>query len=454
LLILAVLLFIGLIVFGFKTKKLNGLAILKGFLPFVLSMAICGLLAHFGWKLLLKLYPGYGEILHGFTYNGHLYIAFFVAISLAITFWMYHRFYKKERVVNMLIAPLFFWLLICALLAFYLKGGSFFIVPVYFTLAMLFLKIKYKQPNVLALLFLSVPAIFILAPLIQFFPVGLGLKMLLGSAVFTVLIFGLLLPLLVSFRMKKTFASLFLVLGIISLVTAHFQSGFSDERHKPNSLVYLQNADTGESFWVTYDQVLDSWTENYLGDEKVKASDVIDNVAGSKYGTGFSYAVTAPHKTIPEPEIQLIQDSVFNDMRNVTLVIKPNRRVNRMALFADKEAVIKDFVVNGKPFPKKNSNENAIENRRTNILLSYYVSDGDSLEIKYSFQKDQKIPFLIQEMSFDLLEHDSFTIPDRSSSEMPKPFITTDAVILQKTIDIDALSLQSLPQPIEDDGAD
>ncbi len=451
LLIFAVLLFIGLIVYGFKIKKLNGVEVLKGFVPFVFSLAICGLVAHFGWKLLLILYPGYGEILHGFTYNGHLYIAFFVALSLAITFWMYHRFYKKENTVNLLIAPVFFWLVICALLALYLKGGSFFIVPVYFTLVMLFLKLKYKQPNVVVLLLLSVPAIFILAPLIQFFPVGLGLKMLVGSAVFSVLLFGLLLPLLVSFRMKKTFASLFLVLGIISLVTAHFQSGFSDEQHKPNSLVYFQNTDTGASFWVTYDRVLDSWTENYLGDDKLIASEVIENVAGSKYGTGFSYAVVAPDKAIPKPEVKLIQDSIFDDWRNVTLIIKPNRRVNRIALFADKDVVFKEFVVNGMSFPKNDSTGNAIENRNTNILLSYYVSDGDSLEIKYSFQKDQKIPFLVQEMSFDLLEHDRFSIPARSPSEMPKPFITTDAVILQKTIDIDALAPQTLPELIEEE---
>lgn len=451
LLIIAVLLFIGLIVYGFKNKRLKGTEILKGFLPFVLSLAICGLIALYGWKLLLKVYPGYKEILHGFTYNGHLYIAFFVALSLAITFWLYHWFYNKEKAVNLLIAPLFFCLIICALLALYLKGGSFFIVPVYFTLAMLFLRIKYKQPNVLVLLILSVPAIFILAPLIQFFPVGLGLKMVVGSAVFTVLLFGLLLPVLGSFRMKKTFASLFLILAVISLVTAHFQSSFSEERHKPNSLVYFQNADTGESFWVTYDEEMDSWTQNYLGEEKVKASEVIENVAGSKYGTGFSYAVVAPDKSIPGPEIRLIQDSVYNDMRNVTLIIKPNRRVNRLTLFADKDAVFKDFVVNGMPFPKNDSTGNAIENRSTNSLLSYYVSDGDSLEIKYNFHKDQKIPFLIQEMSFDLLEHDSFTIPERSTSEMPKPFITTDAVIIQKTIDIDALKPQTPPELIEEE---
>lgn len=452
-LILAILLFLGLIVYGLKDRKLSVKGMIKGFVPFLMALLLCGLLAHFGWKLLLKIYPGYNEILHGFTYNGHLYIAFFTALSLAITFWVYFRFYNKENSANLLIAPLFFWLLICALLAVYLKGGAFFIVPVYFTLAMLFLRIQYKQPNVLLLLFLCVPAVFILAPLIQFFPVGLGLKMLMGSAVFTVLLFGLLLPLLVSFRMKKTFASLFLIFAVISLVAAHFQSSFSDERHKPNSLVYFYDSDSGESYWVTYDKVLDPWTENYLGESKVDASEVIDNVAGSKYSTGFSYAVAAPDKAIPQPNVTLLKDTISGNNREVVLLIEPQRKVNRIALFADKKAVFNHFEVNGQPFPINESNKNAIENRRTNILLSYYVSDGDSLEIKYRFHKDQNSPFLIQEMSFDLLEHEKFTIPARSSSEMPKPFITTDAVILQKAIDIEKLILQ-MPTEIAEDEFD
>jgi len=440
-LFLVILLFIGLVIYGLSRQKLDRREIFKGFIPFLSSLAVSGLLAFFGWKLLLKIYPGYGEILHGFTYNGHLYIVTFVAFTLALCFSFYGKFHRKERPANLVIAPLFFWMIICTLLAIYLKGGAFFIIPVFFTLVMLFLLIQQNRPNLILLLLLSVPAIFILAPLIQFFPVGLGLKMLVASAAFTVLLFGLLIPVLASFSNKKSFAVLFLLVGFVALISAHFQSGFTDERHKPNSLVYFLDSDSDKAYWVTYDKMMDPWTQNFMGETPLNASEYIENVAGSKYGTGFTYAAVAPAKEILGPDIVLINDVINNDLREVTLLIRPRRHVNRIALFADKEAVFRDFIVNGQSMPKNERTGNAIENRRSNAMLNYYVSDRDSLEIKYSFLKTaQDTPLLLQEMSFDLLENEKFTIPERSDNEMPKPFITTDAIIIQKRIDINALN--------------
>lgn len=439
-LFLAIFLFIGLVIYGLLRQRLDRREIYKGFVPFLSSLAVSGLLAFFGWKLLLKIYPGYAEILHGFTYNGHIYIIAFVAITLAITFSFYGKFHRKERPANLVVAPLFVWMIINTLLAIYLKGGAFFIIPVFFTLLMLFVLIQQKRPSLVLLLIFSVPAVFILAPLIQFFPVGLGLKMLVVSAVFTVLLFGLLIPVLASFSNKKSFAVLFLLLGLVALISAHLQSGFTDERHKPNSLVYFMDTDTEQAYWVTYDKMMDPWTQHFVGESPLKASEVIENVAGSKYGTGFTFAAVAPTKEILQPDIILLKDTTTTDLREITVLIRPRRHVNRIALFADKEAVFKDFIVNGQSIPKNQRTGNAFENRRTNALLNYYVSDRDSLEIKYSFEKTAHIPLLLQEMSFDLLENEQFIIPERANSEMPKPFITTDAIILQKIIDINALN--------------
>ncbi len=449
LLILAILLFIGLVLLGISRQKLNRIEIFKGFIPFLSSLVVSGLLTFFGWKILLKIYPAYGEILHGFTYNGHLYIIAFVALTLAITFSFYGKFHRKERPANLVVAPLFIWMILCTLLAIYLKGGAFFIIPVYFTLAMLFVLIIQERPNLIVLLPLSAPAIFIFSPFIQFFPVGLGLKMLVISAVFTVLLFGLLIPVLASFRKKKSFALLFLLLAFVAFLGAHFESDFSDDRHKPNSLIFLQDADLQKSYWVTYDHLLDSWTKNYLGDSPLDAKEIISNVASSKYGTGFSYAVETQQKELPLPEIKRIKDTIVGDYREVSLLISPQRKVNRLALFADEEAVFKEFEVNGLPLPKNSNTGNAVDKRRSKILLSYYVSDNDSLEVEYSFHKDSKYPITLQEISFDLLEHPQFTIPERKSSEMPKPFITTDAIIYQKVINLD--ELETLQKPEEKD---
>ncbi len=440
-LFLAILLFIGLVVYGLSRQKLDRREILKGFIPFLSSLIVSGLLAFFGWKLLLIIYPGYGEILHGFTYNGHLYIIAFVAFTLALTFSFYGKFHRKERPANLVIAPLFVWMIICTLLAIYLKGGAFFIIPVFFTLAMLFILLRQNQPNLILLLLFCVPAVFILSPLIQSFPVGLGLKMLVISAVFTVLLFGLLIPVLASFSSKKNFAVLFLLLGFVALVSAHFQSDFTDERHKPNSLIYYMDTDSQESYWVTYDKMLDPWTQNFMGDAPLQAADVIENLSGSKYGTGFSFAATAPYKEIQQPDIVLLTDTINGDLREIKLLIRPRRNINRITLFADKEAVFKDFIVNGESLPKNERTGNVYENRRSNVLLNYYVSDSDSLEVQYSHLKDVQIPFTILEMSFDLLESDQFTLPERASNEMPKPFIITDAIILKKEITIDQMDL-------------
>jgi hypothetical protein len=87
-------------------------------------------------KGLLKLYPQYNDLLNGFTYNGHDYIAAFVLLALAITCFFITFFHLKVA-VNHYVAPLFIWLVINGLLAVYLKGAGFLIIPVYFGLFLL-----------------------------------------------------------------------------------------------------------------------------------------------------------------------------------------------------------------------------------------------------------------------------------------------------------------------------
>jgi len=110
-LILVTLLFLFLIIYGLHKRKLSRKVMAKGFVPFLLSLILCGIMGFFGWKLILVLYPQYLEIQQGFTYNGHWYIAFFVFLSLAITFAIYNKFTNKFNEPSYYVAPLLFWLL-------------------------------------------------------------------------------------------------------------------------------------------------------------------------------------------------------------------------------------------------------------------------------------------------------------------------------------------------------
>ena len=289
------------------------------------------------------------------------------------------------------------------------------------------------------LTFLGAPALFLFSPLIQFFPVGLGLKMLVISCVFTVLTFGLLIPVLASYRWKNILAAVCIIIALIFLISAHLTSDFSEERQKPNSLVYYQNADSETAYWATYDNILDEWTQGYLGDTPEAAATYIENSAGSKYNSPYTFATEAPTKSIPSFEIELIQDTVVAGYRSVAFKILPKRNVNRIELYADKEIDFIDFKAND-VLPGSNASEayNGAE-RWHDRLLRYHVIDNEPLTVHYTVSEATPIEFRVLEYSYNLMEHSQFSIDRRPKHTMPKPFVITDAVIVQRSFNIDAL---------------
>ena len=443
-LILAVILFIGLIFYGIKRHNLHWKGIGKGFSAFLLSLITSGVIGYFGWIIIEKLYPHYEEIQHGFKYNGHYYVAFFVLLSIAITLKMYRRFGKGEKVANLAIAPLFLWMLVNTAVFIIIKGAGYFIIPVFFGLISLWILMRQEKPSLILMTLLGAPAIFIFSPLIQFFPVGLGSDHVFISCVFTVLLLGLLVPVFGFYKLKNTLAIVCLLGTVGYFIAAHATSDFSETRQKPNSLVYYLDADEGNSYWATYDKTLDDWTKGYLGESPETASNYVKSVSGSKYNTSYSFASEAPMKEFPMFEAVVKEDSINDVYRNVRFVIKPQRDVNQLSLYADKDIVFRSISYNGKSVPA-DSLGNAYSTRTGNRLLRYYVSKNDSLEVAYSVKKETPVSFIVMEYSYDLLENDLFTISERPKDMMPKPFVVTDAIIIKKTIDI-----ETLPRVVKD----
>lgn len=441
-LILATILFIVLIFYGLSKGKLKGKEMAKGFIPFLLSLATTGIIGYFGWKLLLILYPQYLEIQQGFTYNGHWYIAFFVFLSLAISFAVYKRFTKKPNEPSLYVAPLFFWLLINLAVFIILKGAAFFIIPVFFGLLSFFVMLRQQRPNLLAMALLAVPAIFIFVPLIQFFPVGLGLKMLVISCVFTVLLFALLLPVFSYYKLSNLIASLCFLLAVFFFVKAHLNSDFSEERRKPNSLIYYQDADIDTSYWLTYDKEIDEWTEAYLGQNPEKASKYIENTSYSKYGINFSYAAQAPKISIPEFEIILDEDEIIDNLRSIQFTIVPKRKVNKIELYNNDEISFNSLEFNGQNVKLDNSKK-LYRGTKNTALVNYFVSPNDSLKVKFTVENNIPVSFKVMEYSFDLMENPKFNIQNRPLYTMPKPFVITDAIAVKRTFSVDSLMIRA-----------
>jgi hypothetical protein len=429
--IIAFVLFLFLIFIGIGKKILTIQRVARGFIPFLGSLILTGLITFFGWKGLLKLYPQYNDLLNGFTYNGHDYIAAFVLLALAITLFFYHLLSSKKVAVNHYVAPLFIWLVINGLLAVYLKGAGFLIIPVYFGLFLFGYYIVTQKNNKSINLILIIPALLLLVPFIQMFPIGLGLKVLFGSAILTVLSFGLLLPTFGHFTKKGLWSFLFLMLSIGFFAKAHYESGYELGKAKSNSLLYLYNADTDKASWATYDVNLDSWTKEYLGENPKPAKDLNQTPLFSKYNSGFTYAANAPKKQLQKPTIAFLKDSTAGNRRYLKIRISPNRAVNRYDIFANKKMEFYDLKANGATHINQKDTQ---FNRKGKKLLSYYVVDNAPLEMEFNINAGSVFDMELMESSFDLMRNPLFSITKRASWMMPTPFVLTDAVVIKQTI--------------------
>ncbi len=433
-LIIALLIFIALVFYGINKRTLESNEMAKAFLPGIAAVIINGLVGYFGWKALCAIYPQYNEMLHGFTYNGHAYIWAFSLFSIAVCMWLYSKVYKPENTASLAVPPLFLWLVICGVIAIKLNGASFFIIPVYFGLISLFVLVRQKHPNIILMTLLLFPVLMMMSPFVQMFPVGLGLKMLIASTLMVSLIFSLCISVFGFSRYKNRWSYVLFAASIIFLILAHFKSDFSEERPKPNSLVYVYDADRDAAVWATYDYILDDWTKPFLTDKPDKAEGFLNEKFSSKYKTPFTFSKKANIKPLSLPYIDKQKDTVIAGLRHVKLFITPQRKVNRMEFFADSTYKFLSFNLNGMKVEKPKNAVSVFANRKGNRLFSYYVSDEKYLEMEFIIPAEQKTEFIMYSSSNDMLDNALFDVPKRPTTMIPKPFVLNDAVIVKKTI--------------------
>ncbi len=431
-LILAIILFIVLILIGFKKGKLSWKGLGSGFLTFFILLIIAPAITFFVWKGLLLIHPQYNDILHGFTYNGYYYIAAFSALTIGFAFFIYQLFLKKQKAENLMLAPLFTWIIISLLTALYLRGAAFFILPVYFSLTILVIYIfsENKNTKIISATLLSLPVLMLFSPFVQMFPVGLGLAMLALSSLFVVLIFGLILPVISLLKHNKLSSYIFFAIGIILLISASLLSGYNTNRKKPNSLLYVADFDQNKAYWVSFDKNVDSWTKAHLGDHPEHGNFDISKTI-SRYFKNVKLYKETDFKNFLPAKIHILTDTIINDKRQLKIFIEPQRKDNRIHLVANKDIEFKDLSINGL-YINQDPDENTFLLKQEKGIV-YYLSDKETLELDFQIAKDEKFELKIYEISHDLLSNKFLKVQQRPD-EMTQSVHLNDATVLIKTI--------------------
>ncbi len=274
------------------------------------------------------------------------------------------------------------------------------------------------------------------------FPIGLGLKVLFGSALLTALAFGLLLPVFGSFRRKGLSSLILLLVAIGFFAKAHYYSGYELGKAKSNSLLYVLDANKNKSFWATYDANLDEWTKEYLGQNPKNAQKLNSLPLTSKYNSGFTFMADAPMKDIAKPTVEFLKDSVVGNNRYLKIRITPNRKVNRYDIFANEDLVFQNFKANGLSVLGQKGSK---YERNGKKLLSYYVVDQLPLEIEFSIPASSILDMDLMESSFDLMENPLFSMTKRANWMMPTPYVLNDAVVIKEKIKPSAKIVEQKP---------
>ncbi len=434
--IIYILFFIFLVILaiGLSKRKLAVLEILKGFIPFLGALISSVSVAFFGWKLLLIIHPQYQDILHGFTYNGYYYILLFVALSVAIFLRFYRSYFLKINIQNLLVAPLIVWIIINFTIAYYLKGAGFFSIPLSTGILMLIHLIFSTKNNKWTPLLWSVlliPTLLIFVPLIKMFPVGLGLKMIGLSALFTILLLGLAIPIIHSFTFRKPLGNLAFLIACLAFATAFYTAGYSVNNRQPNSIIYTLETDSQKAYWSTYNRHTDSFTKQFIGEQALLGS-YDSTLIKSKYKTAIHWHQNAEVKLFKAPTINIITDTIRGNNRFVHLRIRSERNANRIELISKNPIDLKLFVINDVVMKKTK-----VPIKSYGTILSYYLTDpNEIIDLKMIVSKKETLNLTVLEASFDLLSNPQFTIKPREAYMMPMPFVLNDAIILKKHIEL------------------
>ena len=432
LLILSAIFFLVLIFLGLVLNKLQLDGILNGIIPFIISLFVCIGLTVVLWNFIVFLNPEHADMLHGFTYNGYFYIFGFIFFNLFCLLLIYRPFFDKFSDLNLIIFPLLFWIIINLLISLFLKGAAYFIIPVYFVLFSILAAFIFDlKTNKLMIVWtcLSIPLIYMFAPQLKMFPVGLGLKNLFISSVLLILVFSLLLPIFSNYSHKKHMISLTGLTTLTLFFMAFLNNGFDEENKKPNSIVYYTDLDKAESFWMSYDKNLDDFTKQFLGENP--STDVDKFVSRSKYSTSYRYINKTNYRDISSSTVDVLTDSVYGNKRKVSISIIPQRKINSLQIMTKDSLVFDSLAVQNIFLEKENFKINS------GRILTYIPSYNDKrVVIDMIFDNKLNSEFNLIETSFDLMTNTNFNFKPRSKIMMPMPFVTNDAIILSKNISL------------------
>lgn len=423
--VLTVILFVAVLVLGFRTDRLRWRGVGFGALGCLGAAAAAAAVSQLAWSF-LKTTPLASMLPYGMAYNSEQYAAAFLGLTAA-TFcaaavWLRRRFDPLSLSVGMLI----WWLAGSVLTGLYAPGGNYlFVWPLMLALLVLGALFALDTAEGSGRLAWSW-ALPVAAAALLFAPVVLMLLDLLSTsgliplAISATLLLGFLLPviLVVAASWRGWLPAGLAALTLCLMVVAATRAGYNQAHPEAVGLFYYLDADTGRASFVTTDSRLNTWTAAFMK-------------AGVEHGNLRTYAPfaapvllsPAPAAPLEPPALSTLQDVGAGDLRILRLQLRSPRHSRAMWISAGSS--ILGALINGKEIA-------ALPAGGTEGGWGvYYVGAPEStVELSLVTRREEKLSLRVVDQSDGFPALGGSPYPPRPPDLMPSPALIIESSTL------------------------
>ncbi len=375
------LLFAGVMAIGFHNKMIKPRGWLFGLLAFLVLLFIIYMVAGSIFEFIRGFYPGRSFAL--LNYQQHRLFAGFAVITVAVSFAFYglllkglkfwqalatstfliilliiskqatiyfisgaillplvlHLMFRKPATLwELTTGSLTAWALLMIVISLSVPGASYLLTwPFLFSIIPVgFLLLKKKRnpgsaTDLVILLVFALPALLWFPELSSMFSLAMGLSATAASMLIIGLMFTLLIPHIdiITRRMAWLVPGLAGVLGVILLIMGSVGLDYDERHRKANNIMFATNGNTGESFWISFDDSADEWTSQFLSpDPEYALITEFYPVATAEY-----LCQRADLPPLAHPVASVLSDSTSGEARMLSLHLDSPRNAGRMFIY-------------------------------------------------------------------------------------------------------------------------
>ncbi|QRN93718.1 M28 family peptidase [Archangium violaceum] len=373
------------------------------------------------WSAVEWLVPGVRALPEGQTYRDGPFMLGFALLALGCHSGVLALLRRKTTPAELAAAGTLLWLIPTVLTTWMVPGASYlFFWPLLgLTVALAVAAGPSRDGGlapggVLALGLSAAPGLVLVAPFVFSVMVALTLALAFVAMVLAALLLAALAPVLrvVLGRMQPLTTAASFALGLLLVGTgAVLGARFDATQPRPNSAIYLLDADTHSAQWVSSDALQDDWLARFLGaNPEARRLEAYAN-----WSRNVWTAPAAQVLDLPPPTVEVVKDETHGGVRELTLRVASPRGAPMVELRLEPQTKLRDVRLAGTGL-----NAEQLEEARMALggpRIQYWAAPPEGFMLTLVVESGQPLRLRVSDHTFSL--------PDLENLDESRPAGTT-----------------------------